>query len=89
MVNGIFLVAKCNQQRIIITAKNANMVFREHTKVDLPNPDKLTKLCLPKGKTLVVSKSDIDNYYHRMKIPSWMTQMFGLMAVEIDGKCGV
>lgn len=86
LVNGIFSAAKGEIHRLLINAENANKVFKDPPKVDLPNPGILIKLHLPKGEVLYVSKYDMDNYYHRMRIPTWITQIFEFPSVRVEGR---
>lgn len=87
IVNGIFGVSKPNgKHRLIIDARNANEIFCEPPKVELPNPEHLTNLLLGQEDTLYIGKTDIDCYYYRIKLPGWLSQFFGLPMIEIDGK---
>lgn len=85
VVNGIFGVSKLEgSQRLIIDARNANQVFVEPPEVELPNPGMLAELHLDEGGRLFIAKSDLDNFYHRLKLPDWMTTYFGLPSIWVD-----
>ncbi len=79
VVNGVFGVPKDgNSIRLIIDARPANAVFVEPPKVQLPTPDLLSQLVVPEGTPFFVAKVDIDNFYHRLTLPSWMRPYFAL-----------
>lgn len=86
VINGIFVVPKDdNLQRLIIDARNANKVFHPPPDPKLPNPGILADLQLPLGEKLFVAKSDLDNYYHRLRLPDWAVQYFGLPSIVKEG----
>ena len=85
IINGIFGVPKGDKQRLIIDARNANTIFKEPPTVNLPTPGDLSELIIEKGHVLVVAKSDMDNFYHRLCMPVWLRQYFGLPKVTIEG----
>jgi hypothetical protein len=83
VVNGLFAVAKGpDSQRLIIDARPANALFKDPAKVVLPTPDLLTKLQSDGSRPLHVAKRDLDNYYHRLRLPEWMQPYFALPAVR-------
>jgi hypothetical protein len=86
VINGVFAVPKDgNQQRLIIDARPANAVLIPSPAVLLPNPGKLAELHLSPDLPLFVGKSDMDNFYHRLAMPRWLQQFFGLPALQIRG----
>jgi hypothetical protein len=80
--------------RLIIEARRANACFRPPPKVSLPTPDMSAALCLPPAGSLFVGKIDLDNFYHRLALPSWLRPFFALPAVPASlfglesGCCG-
>ncbi|KAI0560192.1 hypothetical protein FGB62_122g058 [Gracilaria domingensis] len=87
IINGVFAVPKSEKgvQRLIIDARNANKAFRTPPEIEIPNPGHLARLHLPAGKRLCVGKSDMDDQYHRMKLPDWMNKYFGLPPIALRG----
>jgi len=82
-VNGVFGVAKDEDKiRLIIDARPANSLFVEPDHVDLPSPDLIAQICVPTDNNLYVGKSDLDNFYHRLRLPEWMQPYFALPAVK-------
>ena len=86
VINGIFGVPKGEKQRLIIDARNANALFEEPPKVELPNPGDLAQLIMEQKAPLYVAKSDMDNFYHRLRMPKWLRQYFGLPQVTLEGE---
>jgi hypothetical protein len=83
VVNGIFGVFKKDGKiRLIINATPANDTMVPSEKVQLPSPSLFASLEIPEGKELHVSKTDIDNMYHRLRLPLWMVPFFALPAVS-------
>jgi hypothetical protein len=83
VVNGIFGVFKKDGMiRLIINATPANDTMVPSEKVQLPSPTLFASLEIPEGKELYVSKTDIDNMYHRLRLPAWMVPYFALPAVS-------
>jgi hypothetical protein len=83
VVNGIFGVFKKDGMiRLIINATPANDTMVPSEKVQLPSPSLFASLEIPEGKELHVSKTDIDNMYHRLRLPPWMVPYFALPAVS-------
>ena len=85
VINGIFGVPKGDEQRLIIDAQNANRRFRKPDDPALPNPGDLASLTLGPNDSLYFTKSDLDNFYHRLLLPEWMREYFGLPPIVIDG----
>ena len=81
VVNGLFGVPKDQDSlRLIIDARPANAAFIEPPHVDLPTPDLFAQL-QSSDEPLYVAKVDLDNFYHRLRIPVWMQQYFALPPV--------
>jgi len=73
VVNGLLGVEKDGDKiRLILNAKNANALFREPPRFELPSPDLLADPKVEKGKTIYVAKSDLSDYYHHLRVPSWL-----------------
>ena len=81
VINGIFGVPKQDKQRLIIDARNANAHFVTPANPDLPNPGMFTGMIAERGTKLFFTKSDMDNFYHRLRLPDWLTDYFGLPSV--------
>ena len=89
IINGIFSVPKDKiMQRLIIDGRPANAVFTEPPHVELPTPSDLAALSAPEQTRLFICKSDMDNFYHRISMPPWMQQYFGLPKVRVAGPNG-
>lgn len=83
VVNGFFGVPKDGDKiRLIIDARPANCRFVEPPKVELPTPDLLANLVAPTGKPFYAAKVDLDNFYHRLRLPVWMRPYFALPPVR-------
>lgn len=81
-VNGVFGVHKdADALRLIIDARPANALFSDPPPVQLPTPDLMCGLHLPPGCVLYSCKADIDNFYHRLRLPIWLQCYFALPAV--------
>jgi len=78
VVNGIFGVPKGEQIRLIIDARPANAVFVDSPHVELPTPDILADLQIHQHQPLFVAKVDLDNFYHRLRLPTWLRPYFAL-----------
>ena len=93
IINGLFCVPKEGESlRLIIDARGANDLFVEPPKVELPTPDLLTRLVADPSRPLYTAKADIDNYYHRLRLPCWMRRLFALPPVKasevgLSGPC--
>jgi hypothetical protein len=85
VVNGAFATPKDEgRQRLVIDARPANAAFAASAQVVLPAPDLLARLEVPEGGLLYAAKVDLDNYYHRLRMPSWMWPFFALPAVRAE-----
>ena len=82
IVNGIFCVPKgTDELRLIIDARPANEAFADPPHVALPTPDVLARLRVPDGMTFFSAKADLDNYYHRLRLPPALVPYFALPPV--------
>ena len=83
VVCGVFAVPKdASSDRFIIDARPTNRVFAEPQPVVLPTPDLLSKLAADPSRPLYVAKVDLDNFYHRLRLPIWMRPYFALPPVR-------
>lgn len=83
VVCGVFAVPKDESvDRLIIDARPANSIFVEPEPVKLPTPDLLANLCVDSSRRLFVAKVDLDNFYHRLRLPDWMRPYFALPPVS-------
>ena len=83
VVNGVFATPKSNgAQRLVVDGRPVNAVFEPSPKVELPTPDLLSKLETRPDQKFFVAKADLDNYYHRLKVPTWMHPYFALPKVR-------
>src|SRR5262249_26316860 len=83
IVNGVFAVPKGpNSQRLIADLRPANSQMIPSPHVDLPRPDLLARLVPLDSGPLYVGKVDLDNFYHRIRIPGWLQPWFALPSVR-------
>jgi len=83
VVNGLFGVPKGDKQiRLIIDARPANSVFPEPPSVRLPTPDLMARVRARPGHRFFVAKSDVSDFYHRLRLPRWMSEYFALPGVR-------
>jgi hypothetical protein len=83
-VNGLFGVDKDNGAsiRLIIDARPVNSMFIPSPPVSLPTPDLIAALNVPQGTTLYAAKVDLDNFYHRIKLPEVWWPYFALPSIR-------
>lgn len=83
-VNGLFGVDKDNGAaiRLIVDARPVNSMFVASPHVSLPTPDIIASLNVPHGKQLYAAKVDLDNFYHRIRLPQQWWPYFCLPAVR-------
>ena len=83
-VNGLFGVDKDNGAsiRLIIDARPVNSMFIDSPPVSLPTPDIIASLDVPHGTKLYAAKVDLDNFYHRIRLPPQWWPFFCLPAVR-------
>lgn len=83
VINGIFATPKPDGgQRLIINARPCNHLFTDPPPVALPTPDVTAKLAVPVNSKLYIAKVDIDNFYHRLRLPEWLWPYFALPPVS-------
>ena len=83
VVNGCFATPKSGgAQRFVFDGRPVNAVFVPPPDVELPSPDLLAKLIVPGDEPVFVAKADLDNFYHRLRLPEWMTPYFALPPVR-------
>ena len=83
VVNGLFAVEKGEgMQRLIIDARPVNALMVDSPYVDLPSPDLITNFSVPAGSTLYAAKVDLDNFYHRLRLPPAWWPYFALPPVR-------
>ena len=74
--------------RLIIDASPINSMFIDSPPVSLPTPDLIASLNVPRATTLLAAKVDLDNFYHRIKLPEVWWRYFCLPSVRA-GDIGV
>ena len=85
VVNGLFGVDKTDGMlRLIIDARRANACFVEPPAAQLPTPDITAQLQVPEGHRLFVTRLDLDNFYHRLRLPPWLRPYFALPPLRAD-----
>jgi hypothetical protein len=83
VVNGCFATAKSDgSQRFVFDGRPVNAVFVPCPDVELPSPELLAKLVAPGDEPVYVAKADLDNFYHRLRLPEWMEPYFALPPVK-------
>lgn len=87
VVNGVFAVPKDEvKQRLIIDSRPANAVLRPPPEVKLRNPGLLARLHIDFEGYLHFCKSDMDNFYHRLSMPTWLHQYFVRPSIRREGR---
>jgi hypothetical protein len=81
-VNGVFGTPKKDQQRFIVDCRPANAMMVDSPAVSLPTPDLLAAVRPIAGRPLYVGKVDLDNFYHRIRLPDWLVPYFALPPVR-------
>jgi len=83
VINGAFCVPKDGDAlRLIIDARYANAHFVAPPTIELPTPDLMCHIVSDPSRPLYVAKADLDNFYHRLRLPLWMRPYFALPAVS-------
>ena len=78
VVNGLFTVTKdATTTRMIVDARYANSYFIDPPSVHLPTPASFISLSLPHGSTLYKCKTDLENFYHHIKLLQQILYFFG------------
>lgn len=79
VVGGCFGSPKSDGSiRFLFDGRRTNAIWVPSPDVELPSPDLLAKLEAPPGEKIFVCKSDLDNFYHRLRLPEWMRPYFAL-----------
>lgn len=83
-VNGLFGVDKDGgaSMRLIIDARPVNSMFIPSPPVSLPTPDVIAQFDVPQGTTLYAAKVDLDNFYHRLRLPEVWWPYFALPPIR-------
>jgi hypothetical protein len=82
-VNGVFAVEKdADSLRLIIDARPCNSQMVVPEPVSLPTPDVLARLQPTSNSPLYFGKIDLDNFYHRLRLPEWLCPWFALPPVR-------
>jgi hypothetical protein len=82
-VNSIFGVKKdADRIRLIIDARSANEMFVEPAKVELPTVELLAEMTIDEDEPLFVGKTDISDFYHRIRLPPHLRPYFALPPVR-------
>ena len=83
VVNGCFGAPKSDGKiRFVVDGRPAKAVFVPCPHMEMTSPDHLARLEVPAGQVLHVAKADLDNMFHRMRVPEWMIPYFGLPPVR-------
>jgi hypothetical protein len=83
VVNGCFGTRKSDgSQRFVFDGRPANAVFVESPTIELPAPDLLSRLLAVSDEPIYVAKADLDNYYHRIRLPAWLHPYLALPPVR-------
>ena len=83
VVNGCFATPKTGgAQRFVFDGRPANALFAPSPTFELPTPDLLAQLEVRPGEEVYVAKADLDNYYHRIRLPEWMRPYMALPPVK-------
>ena len=91
---GMFSVDKSSpeEDRLIGDARRTNALHAAPAKVDLPSPEALASLQVPKGERVFVAKCDLSVFFYGLRIPAWLASYFcwppvtrAAMGLEGDG----
>lgn len=83
IVNGLFGVRKPDGSvRLVIDARPANRWFKTPPVVTLPSPEVFSRFVSTAPGAVFIAKSDLDNYYHRLRLPGWLVPFFALPPVR-------
>lgn len=84
-INGMFAVDKDAGEslRLIIDARRANSMSSPPPSCPLPTPDLVAKLQAPHDKPLYTAKVDLDNFYHRLRLPDAWHPWFALPPIRV------
>lgn len=80
---GAFCVPKdADKDRFIIDARPTNAQLADPPAVQLPTPDRTAALSTDGSRHLYVAKVDLDNFYHRLRLPEAWWPYFALPPVR-------
>ena len=86
---GVFFVKKkSGQLRLVIDARPANRVFDLPPGVSLASSESFSKLECGDGEEVYVGTVDVQDCFHRLKMPDWMRPYFCLPPVR-TGDVGI
>jgi hypothetical protein len=80
--NGVFATPKQDGQRFIVDCRPVNAKMIDSPAVALPTPDLLASIRPIPGRPLFVGKVDLDNFYHRIRLPDWLVPYFAMPSVR-------
>ena len=91
VINGLFGTPKDDaKDRLIADCRRGNLFFTNPPGVSLPTPADIADLVISvtlEGQLAVcVAKTDVNAFYHRLRLPEWMQDYFGFPQVEIEGE---
>ena len=87
---GVFCVWKKNgMQRVVVDARSINQRCRRPPSVRLCSGDGLARLELPPEMHLHVAQADVDNCFHRMRMPTEMQRWLSLLRISAANLGGV
>ena len=91
VINGMFGATKdASKDRLIADCRRGNLFFTEAPGVSLPTPADIADLIIaapsPDRCVLCVAKTDVNAFYHRLRLPEWMRQFFGFPSIVVDGE---
>ena len=83
VVNGLFALDKGDgMQRVIIDGRPVSARFAAPPSMNLTTPDALSHIEIPSGESVFVCKADVDNFYHRLRVPEWLQPFLALPPVR-------
>ena len=91
VINGLAGVKKDDGSvRLIADCRRANLWFIDPPPVQLPSPADIVDLVVTPSSAddlhICVAKSDINAFYHRLRLPDWMRVFFGFPKIEVEGE---
>jgi len=69
---------------LIVDARSINQRYREAPPISLATGDAMNRIEIPAGLALHVAHVDVDNYFHRLRLPKIMQKWFGLPPVQAN-----
>ena len=81
---GMFGVAKSTpeEDRLIGDARRTNVLHVKPPKVELPSPEAVSCIKVPKGRKVAVAKCDLSVFFYGLRIPDWLVPYFCWPAVR-------